>query len=132
MITLFGICDTSIPGSSGCKTSGADYNPRFPRVVVKTMEQPQTCKGCEQAHTCAKVHERLGKADGPSVILKAVVAFLLPIAVFAGVLVASGQILKGIVAPRYETPIAFVIALTVTAGVMLVVSTVLKRLHRSK
>jgi hypothetical protein len=96
------------------------------------MEQPETCKGCEQAHTCAKVYEQLGKADGPSMTLKAVVVFLLPIAVFAGVLVASGEILKGVVAPRYETPLAFVIALAVTAGVMLVVSTVLKRLHRSK
>ena len=96
------------------------------------MEQPEICKGCEQSHACARVYEQLGRADGPSVARKAVVAFLLPIAIFAGVLAACGVLLNGAVAPRYETPLAFVIALAVTAGLMLAISTILKRLHRGK
>ena len=93
------------------------------------MEQPETCKDCSEAYGCAKAYEQLGKTEGPSVTLKAVVAFLLPIAVFAGAFAACGAFLNGGVAPRYETPLACVVALAVTAGVMLVVSAAIKRLH---
>jgi len=96
------------------------------------MEQPETCKGCEQAHTCAKAYEQLGRADGPSVAFKAIVAFLLPIATFASALAVCGVFLNGTVATRYETPLAFAIALSVTAGLMLVVSAIVKRPRRGK
>jgi len=96
------------------------------------MEQPETCKGCEQAHTCAKAYEQLGRADGPSVTLKAIVAFLLPIAMFVGALAACGVFLNDRVAARYETPLAFVIALAVTAGLILVVSSIVKRPRQVK
>ena len=96
------------------------------------MEQPEICKGCGEAHTCARVYEQLGKAEGPSVTCKAIVAFLLPIAAFAGTLAACGAILDGAVAPQYETPLACVIALAVTAVIMLVVSTMIKRRHQAQ
>lgn len=96
------------------------------------MEQPEICKGCSEAHTCARVYEQLGKAEGPPVALKAVVAFLLPIAAFAGTLAACGAILDGAVAPRYQTPLGCLIALAVTAALVLVVSTVIKRHHRAR
>ncbi len=96
------------------------------------MEQPEICKGCSDAHTCARVYEQLGKAEGPSVTLKAVAAFLLPIAAFTGTLAACDAILGGAVAPRYETPLGCVIALAVTAALVLVVSTMAKRHHRAK
>lgn len=96
------------------------------------MEQPEICKGCEQAHTCAKAYERLGKADGPSVTFTAVVAFLLPIVLFAGTLAAGGKFLRGVVGPRYDTPVAFAVALVVTIGLMLAVSVILKRRDRGK
>jgi hypothetical protein len=95
------------------------------------MEQPEICKGCSEAHTCAKAYEQLGKAEGPSVALKAIVAFLLPIAAFAGTLAACGLLLRGLVAPRYETPLACVIALATTAALVLVVSTMIERRHRT-
>jgi len=96
------------------------------------MEQPEICKGCSEAHTCARVYEQLGKAEGPSVALKAVLAFLVPIAAFAGTLAACGAILNGAVAPQYETPLGCVIALAVTAALVLVVSTMTRRHHQAK
>jgi hypothetical protein len=51
---------------------------------------------------------------------------------FAGVIVACGGLLDGVVAPRYETPLAFMTAMAVTAGSMLIVSGIVKRLHRGK
>jgi hypothetical protein len=95
------------------------------------MEQPEACKGCSEAHTCARVYEQIGKTDGPSVTRKALIAFLLPIALFAGVLAACSTLLSSIVAPRYETPLAFLAALAVTAATMLVVSTVVRRTDRA-
>jgi len=100
-------------------------------VIVKTMDQPATCKGCEQAHTCAKVHEQLGRADGPSVTLEAMVAFLLPLAAFAGTLAVWCLLLQGTVAPRYETPLGCAIALATTTVLMSAVSTAIKRRHRA-
>jgi len=94
------------------------------------MEQPEICKGCSEAHTCAKAYEQLGKAEGPSVTFKAIVAFLLPIAVFAGTLAACGVLLRGAVAPRYETPLGCAIALAVTGALVLAVSTAIKRLRK--
>jgi hypothetical protein len=99
---------------------------------VKTVEQPEVCKGCREAHTCAKVYEQIGKTDGPSVTFKALIAFLLPIATFAGALAVCSVFLRGVVTARYETLLAFLIAVAVTAAAMLVVSTVVKRTDRSK
>jgi len=96
------------------------------------MEPLEICKGCREAHTCARVYEQIGKTDGPSVTFKALIAFLLPIATFTGVLAACDTFLTGLVAPRYETPLAFVVALAVTAALMLLVSMVVKRACRGK
>jgi len=101
-------------------------------VVVKTVRQSESCKGCSQARECEKIYERLGKAGGPSVAWMVLVAFLLPIGIFLGVLGVSERALDGTVAPPYETPVAFVIALLITTGLMLIVSTVVKRLHRNR
>lgn len=93
------------------------------------MDQPEFCKGCSQAHTCGKVYEHLGNADGPSVTVKVVVAFLLPMAIFIGALGVCGAVLDGIVAPRYETPFAAVLATAITAAFVLLASAVARRHH---
>lgn len=96
------------------------------------MRQSESCKGCSQAPECEKIYERPGKAEGPSVAWMVLVAFLLPIGIFLGVLAVSERALDGTVAPSYETPIAFITALLTTAGLMLIVSRVVKRLHRNR
>jgi len=42
----------------------------------------QFCRNCGSARDCKEIYRRLGNAKGPSVALKAAIAFLLPIAVF--------------------------------------------------
>ncbi|MBN1507717.1 MAG: hypothetical protein JW955_12775 [Sedimentisphaerales bacterium] len=96
------------------------------------MEQPDACKGCSEARTCATVYEQVGKTGGPSVAFKALIAFLLPIATFAGTLAACGAFLRGVVTPRYETPLAFLVALAVTTALMLFVHAVTRRAGRGK
>ena len=96
------------------------------------MGQSQFCKGCSQAHTCGKVYEHLGNAEGPSVALKAVIAFLLPLAIFIGALGVCGRLLDGIVAPGYETPLGAVLATAITTAFVLVVSAAARRPRRNE
>jgi hypothetical protein len=69
--------------------------------------------------------------QGPSVVPKVIVAFLLPVVVFTIALGAFGRVLADVVAQRYQTPVAFSLALVVTVGVMTAASVVLKRLHQN-
>jgi heme A synthase len=50
------------------------------------MKQQKLCQDCNQKHNCQDIYQQLGHAKCPSVTLKAVTAFLLPLAVFIGAL----------------------------------------------
>jgi hypothetical protein len=96
------------------------------------MTQAKWCEGCSQAHDCKKVYERLGSLEGPSVALKATVAFVLPVAVFVTALGLFGRLLQHVVASPYRTWCAFALAVAVTTGVMVAVSLVAKRLDKKR
>lgn len=51
-------------------------------VVVKSMDDEQFCERCSQRHDCREIYGKLGNAEGPSLTLTVVVAFLVPILVF--------------------------------------------------
>jgi len=51
-------------------------------VVVKSMGDEQFCERCSQRHDCREIYGKLGNAEGPSLTLRVVVAFLMPILVF--------------------------------------------------
>jgi hypothetical protein len=90
-------------------------------MVVERIAQPDHCDGCHQADGCKEAYRRLGCDEGPSVVLPAVVAFLLPLVVLAVSLGGFGWLLEGRIAEPYQTPLALVLALFVTTGLMLVV-----------
>jgi len=71
------------------------------------MTQQKFCEDCNQKHDCREVYQKLGNTKGPSVVLKAVVAFLLPILVFIGCLAAFEAILA-------RTALSFLLAVLVT------------------
>jgi len=50
------------------------------------MTDAKFCQNCGQQHSCQEIYQQLGRAQGPSVALKAAIAFLLPIVVFIAVL----------------------------------------------
>ncbi len=50
------------------------------------MADEKFCKSCPQTNKCQELYERLGKSQGPSVVMKVVFAFLLPLVVFIGCL----------------------------------------------
>ena len=86
------------------------------------MVDAKSCNGCSQAHDCKRIYEQLGHTGGPSVALKVIMAFALPIILFVAALAIFGHLLHERLSERTETPVAFVLAAAVTVGVMLVVS----------
>ena len=92
------------------------------------MPQQEFCKSCNQKHDCRESYRRLGSVKGPSVVFKAVVAFLLPMAVFIVALAASEKILAGIITTKgLQTALGFVLALSVTIVLVLCCSTRCRR-----
>ena len=46
------------------------------------MASQRFCQNCFQKHDCKRVYEQLGSTSGPSVVIKVILAFLLPLIVF--------------------------------------------------
>jgi hypothetical protein len=55
------------------------------------MTDKEYCSNCDGAHDCKTIYEQMGKAQGPSVVKKVIVVFLLPIIVFAVCLVVADK-----------------------------------------
>lgn len=86
------------------------------------MVQQKFCDGCNQEHNCQKVYEKLGNAAGPSVALKAVVAFLLPMVVFIVSLAIFEKILSRFeIAGDLRVVVSIAASLLVTVVLVLVV-----------
>jgi uncharacterized protein YqhQ len=75
----------------------------------------KNCSDCLHGDDCKIAYEQLGKFTGPSVAVKALVAFLLPLGVFIASLALFGRIFKGVIENRIPlTALSFVCALVVT------------------
>ena len=87
------------------------------------MAQQEFCQNCSQRQSCRTVYERLGKAEGPSVVSKIVAAFLLPAIVFIGVLAVFDVIFaKAASTNALQTVFSFLSALSVTSVCVLIMS----------
>jgi len=53
----------------------------------------QQCKNCGQKDSCQEVFKELGNSKGPSILLKAVQAFLLPLILFIIALAVAEKVL---------------------------------------
>ena len=51
------------------------------------MTDKEYCSNCTGTHDCKVIYEQMGRAQGPSVVKKVIVVFLLPIIVFVVCLV---------------------------------------------
>jgi hypothetical protein len=85
------------------------------RKVVKTMAHQDLCQQCNQRQDCGKVYEQLGKLEGPSIVWKVVLAFLLPLVVFVGSLAFFERMFSGVItAGQSQSALSFVAALVPT------------------
>jgi len=86
------------------------------------MDKQNGCSECGKKDTCRSAYEKIGKAEGPNVTWKVILAFLVPIGVFIGVLAGSEQLLRG----RFETEealtlVSFLLAVVITLLVVFVI-----------
>ena len=98
-------------------------------MVAKTMAEQEFCEDCKQKHDCQRIYEQLGDVAGPSVVIKVIVAFLLPLVVFIVSLAVFQEIFaKAINSQRAQTAFSFLLALMVTFICILIVRVVRKRI----
>ena len=91
-------------------------------MTAKTMVQQKFCQHCNQRHKCQEVYRRLANTECPSVVFKAVVAFLLPLMVFIAALVAFETILAGFeIAAGLRSVFSIVASLLVTTLFVLII-----------
>ena len=96
-------------------------------MVTKTMFQQKFCQECNQKRNCKEVYQQLGKAGGPSVIFKVVIAFLVPLVVFIAALAAFEAILANTInTKQLQTALSFLLALSMAFAVVLVIKTINK------
>jgi len=97
------------------------------------MAELKSCQECDQKHKCQEIYQQLGKAQGPSVVFKAVVAFLLPILIFIASLAAFEGILVRITdIKELRIALDFLLALSVTLAMVLIIKVINKHLSKNK
>ena len=95
------------------------------------MAEQNFCQNCHQRHNCSEIYRQLGQAEGPSVVFKAVTAFLLPLVVFIVTLAAFEKIFAGIInGKETQTALGLLAALSLT--LIFVVSCSLLIAYRNK
>lgn len=97
--------------------------------MAKTMTEQEFCDNCNQKHNCGSIYHQLGNTNGPSVVVKVVIAFLLPLVVFIFSLAVFQEIFtKTTSSQRILTVLSLVSALLVTFSCVLIVRVINKRL----
>ena len=89
------------------------------------MAEQKFCNHCDQKHDCQKVYEQLGNDKGPSVVFKAIVAFLLPVVVFIASLAVFEEIFtKAVNTKELQTLLSFLVALFITLVCILIIQAI--------
>ena len=92
------------------------------------MASQRFCQDCIQKHDCQRVYEQLGDSPCPSVALKAILAFLLPLIVFIVSLAVFERVLAGTINnERVQIALSLLLALLVTFVCMLITRVINKK-----
>lgn len=97
------------------------------------MAQEEFCQDCSERHNCQKVYQQLGDNTGPSVVVKVILAFLLPPVVFIASLATFEEIFAAAInTRRMQTVLSFLLALLVTFICISVTGVINKRLNHRR
>ncbi len=95
------------------------------------MSDEDFCKECAQKHDCRTIYDRLGKQKSPSVALKIVFAFLLPILLFIAALAIFQRLLENLLqTEKLLTVVAVLLALIITFVYLILAKLVNKKLQK--
>ncbi|UCC23074.1 MAG: hypothetical protein JSW23_03150 [Planctomycetota bacterium] len=97
------------------------------------MNQQEACKDCYQKHNCREIYNHLGNAKGPSVTLKAVTAFLLPLTVFI-VTLAAFEIFSDSTsnAGHLHILLGFLLAISAALAMVISIKVINRKLGKAK
>lgn len=96
------------------------------------MGQQELCGKCSQRHDCARVYEQLGNTQGPSIVRKVVLAFLLPLVVFTISLAILEKIFSEVInTGQIQSVLSLVLALLVTFVCILLTKVINRRLNQN-
>ncbi|NOR67139.1 MAG: hypothetical protein GQ528_07270 [Woeseiaceae bacterium] len=102
-------------------------------MVTRTMIQQELCQQCNQRQDCGQVYEQLGKLEGPSIVRKVVLAFLLPLVVFIVSLAVFERMFSGlIIAGQVRSALSFAAALSLTFVCIFLTKVVDRRFGQGK
>lgn len=90
-------------------------------VLANMNKDTDNCSGCGQKDRCGQMYEKLGKAQGPNISWKAILAFLAPILVFIISLAGSEKLLRNQFEDKMLTVVCFSTALAVTLVVIFLI-----------
>ena len=91
----------------------------------KIMSEKEFCQDCGQRRNCGDIYRQLGRAEGPSVALKVVEAFVLPIVVFIAGLAVFEKILGGTITTKgLRTAFSALAALAVAFVCVLIIKVI--------
>jgi len=97
------------------------------------MAEQDFCHTCNQKHDCQNAYQHLGDIEGPSLVVKVLLAFLLPLVVFIVSLAVFERILAGAInSTAAKTVVSFLLALLVTFVCILITRMVCKRLGHDR
>lgn len=93
------------------------------------MDENKFCDNCKQKHDCQSIYRQLGDTEGPSIVIKVIVAFLLPLLVFIVSLAIFDKILSGFeMTVDLQTVFSVAASLLITFICILIVRVVNRRI----
>lgn len=102
-------------------------------MIERTMNQQKSCKDCYQKHNCREIYHHLGNAKGPSITLKAVTAFLLPLIVFIVTLAAFEMFSdRTLNAGRLHILLGFLLAISAALAMVISIRIINRKLGKTK
>ena len=95
------------------------------------MTRQELCKQCIHKNSCSEIYRVLGSKKGPSILSRALTAFLLPAAMFIASVAASMHIIaKLIQSPEIRNALAFLLAVAATLLFVLALKLITAKLRK--
>ena len=92
------------------------------------MAETEFCENCIQKHNCSSIYQQLGNTQGPSIVSKILIAFVLPLVVFITSLGIFEEIFgKKISSQNLQTILSLLLALFMTFFCILITRLINKR-----
>ena len=97
------------------------------------MTDFENCSGCANRDDCKKTYEQLGKCEGSHVVLRSIMAFVVPVLLFSAGLAIFDRIFSDIISDKTNrTVFSLILSLIICAVYILVIKLIGLKLKKSE